>query len=216
MNKVLTPTNTSGLCNPCQIFKAHKLSITRVHSYSLHPFDSPYILTGAFFCKEWNIFSCLLMIAHNLCGFMFFIVRIMFPLFYYILNHLLKGNFKLRLKWFKVMVVLNLKKLKSYLFDNGILRRLSCPYTPSENGVIERHNKHVFEVGLAVIMRSSFPMTYWTMVSKLLCVWFIDFHLRLFEALVSLSYSLKQNQITLISRCLVAYHFLRQYNHNKL
>lgn len=34
-----------------------------------------------------------------------------------------------------------LKKMESHLLTNGIVRQLTFPYTPSQNGVIERCNR---------------------------------------------------------------------------
>lgn len=40
-------------------------------------------------------------------------------------------------------------KTMSKIFETlGILYRVSCPYTPQQNGRVERKNSHVVEIGL--------------------------------------------------------------------
>jgi hypothetical protein len=61
--------------------------------------------------------------------------------------------------------------IKSFQCDGGtkfkplmtqfpsITFRLSCPYTPEQNGLAERKHRHIVELGLA-----SIPMEYWDLV----------------------------------------------------
>lgn len=45
--------------------------------------------------------------------------------------------------------------------ENGTLHRLSCPYTPKQNGRVERKHRHVVETGLAMLFNGRVPPTYW-------------------------------------------------------
>ncbi|KAK1408669.1 hypothetical protein QVD17_40643 [Tagetes erecta] len=47
------------------------------------------------------------------------------------------------------------------LQDNGTFHRISCPYTPQQNGRVERKHRHVVETGLAMMFNSCVPSTYW-------------------------------------------------------
>jgi len=38
------------------------------------------------------------------------------------------------------------QELKQYLVDHGIAHQTTCPYTPQQNGVAERKNRHLLEV----------------------------------------------------------------------
>ncbi|GJT96875.1 retrovirus-related pol polyprotein from transposon RE1 [Tanacetum coccineum] len=45
--------------------------------------------------------------------------------------------------------------------DNGTLHRLSCPYTPQQNGRAERKHRHLVETGLAMLFHAHVPASYW-------------------------------------------------------
>ncbi|KAJ0580159.1 putative RNA-directed DNA polymerase [Helianthus annuus] len=48
------------------------------------------------------------------------------------------------------------------LFEqNGIMHRLSCPYTPQQNGRVERKHRHIVETGLAMLFHAQVPPKYW-------------------------------------------------------
>jgi len=55
--------------------------------------------------------------------------------------------------------------MKSELIDffkeRGIYSQHSCPYTPEENGVVERKNWHVLETTLALLDTSNVPKIFW-------------------------------------------------------
>lgn len=53
-------------------------------------------------------------------------------------------------------------KLQSYLAHNGIESQTSCPYTPEQNGVAERKNRHLLEVTQALLLEMNVPKTYWS------------------------------------------------------
>ncbi|KAG8489057.1 hypothetical protein CXB51_017047 [Gossypium anomalum] len=49
----------------------------------------------------------------------------------------------------------------SMLARQGILHRVSCPYTSEQNGVAERKHRHIVETGLALLAQANLPMQYW-------------------------------------------------------
>lgn len=51
--------------------------------------------------------------------------------------------------------------LKSFFNDNGIVHRISCPYTQEQNGVAERKHRHVVDMGLSLLHQASLPSQYW-------------------------------------------------------
>ncbi|KAF2324207.1 hypothetical protein GH714_010042 [Hevea brasiliensis] len=53
------------------------------------------------------------------------------------------------------------RSLATYLADNGISLRLSCPYTPQQNGCAERKHRHIVETGLAMLNFATLPLDYW-------------------------------------------------------
>jgi len=48
-----------------------------------------------------------------------------------------------------------------FLQNNGILHQSSCPYTPQQNGVAERKNRHLLDVTRTMMFHSHVPTQYW-------------------------------------------------------
>jgi GAG-pre-integrase domain len=40
--------------------------------------------------------------------------------------------------------------------------QISCPYTPQQNGLVERRHRHIVELGLATMFNANIPMQYWS------------------------------------------------------
>jgi hypothetical protein len=52
-------------------------------------------------------------------------------------------------------------KFSSHLHSCGIVLRLACPYTPSQNGVAERKHHHATETGLTLMFHAHVPVSLW-------------------------------------------------------
>jgi hypothetical protein len=52
-------------------------------------------------------------------------------------------------------------QFKQFLNSNGILHRISCAYTPQQNGLAERKHRHIVDTGLALLAQSHLPLSYW-------------------------------------------------------
>lgn len=52
-------------------------------------------------------------------------------------------------------------RFQSQLHSLGIHHQMSYPYTPSQNGCVERKHRHVTEMGLALLFHSRVPTYYW-------------------------------------------------------
>lgn len=52
-------------------------------------------------------------------------------------------------------------KFAELLSTNGIFHQVSCPYTPSQNGVAERKHRHIIETTVALFQTASMPTEYW-------------------------------------------------------
>ncbi|PKU70166.1 Retrovirus-related Pol polyprotein from transposon TNT 1-94 [Dendrobium catenatum] len=49
----------------------------------------------------------------------------------------------------------------SFLKHHGIIHQLSCPYTPEQNGVVERKHRHIIETTRTLLATASVPYKYW-------------------------------------------------------
>jgi len=52
-------------------------------------------------------------------------------------------------------------EFKKFLIDKGIVSQHSCPYTPQQNGVAERKNRHLLDVTRTLLIKSFVPAKYW-------------------------------------------------------
>ncbi|GJX90099.1 retrovirus-related pol polyprotein from transposon TNT 1-94 [Tanacetum coccineum] len=52
-------------------------------------------------------------------------------------------------------------RVRQLLLDNGTHHQMSCPYTPQQNGRVERKHRHLTETGLAMLFGANAPATFW-------------------------------------------------------
>ena len=52
------------------------------------------------------------------------------------------------------------KSFESFLTSNGINHQISCPYTPQQNGLVERKHRHVIETTITLLSQASLPSSY--------------------------------------------------------
>ena len=55
-------------------------------------------------------------------------------------------------------------EFNNFLKKHGIQRQFSCRYTPQQNGVAERKNKHIAEVARALMAEKNMPHCHWAKV----------------------------------------------------
>ncbi|KAG9453782.1 hypothetical protein H6P81_006686 [Aristolochia fimbriata] len=53
------------------------------------------------------------------------------------------------------------KKFQDLLSSSGIHHNVSCPYTPQQNGLVERKHRHIVEMGLTLLAPASMPKSHW-------------------------------------------------------
>uniref|UniRef100_M1ANG9 Integrase catalytic domain-containing protein n=1 Tax=Solanum tuberosum TaxID=4113 RepID=M1ANG9_SOLTU len=49
----------------------------------------------------------------------------------------------------------------AFLKNKGIIHEKTCPYTPQQNGVVERKHKYLLETARALLFQSKLPLKYW-------------------------------------------------------
>jgi hypothetical protein len=52
-------------------------------------------------------------------------------------------------------------EFQQYLKTHGIVHQTTCSYTPQQNGVAERKNRHLLEVVRASLIEAHMPLSYW-------------------------------------------------------
>lgn len=53
------------------------------------------------------------------------------------------------------------KSLEAFLFQGGYQRRISRPYTPQHNSIVERKNRHIVKFRLAMMLTEEVPLKFW-------------------------------------------------------
>ena len=53
----------------------------------------------------------------------------------------------------------------SFMSSHGILHQSSCVYTPQQNGVAERKNRHLVEIARSLFLHHKVPQRFWGMLS---------------------------------------------------
>lgn len=52
-------------------------------------------------------------------------------------------------------------QMDNFLSSIGCVHQSSCPYTPQQNGVVERKHRHLLDVARALMMRANLPKLFW-------------------------------------------------------
>ncbi|KAK1424394.1 hypothetical protein QVD17_19723 [Tagetes erecta] len=172
LNKMGCLNVTSVLPNPvvcpsCQLSKSRRLSFDLNPKRSLHPLDLIH-------CDLWGPSPVLT--AENYRYYVVFVddysrFSWFYPLksktdFYSVLPmfiQLVQTQFSRKIKVFQsdggTEFVNHI--VRKIFEDNGTFHRLSCPYTPQQNGRVERKHRHIVETGLAMLFNAHVPVSYW-------------------------------------------------------
>lgn len=55
----------------------------------------------------------------------------------------------------------NKNEFLEHLAKNGIVRHISCPGAPEQNGIAERKHRHIVETGLTMLFHAKLPLFLW-------------------------------------------------------
>ena len=50
---------------------------------------------------------------------------------------------------------------KAFLAAKGVEQMISCPYTPQQNGVVERKHRHIVETAITLLAQATLPLDFW-------------------------------------------------------
>ena len=157
--------NTDFICHSCSISKSHRIPYTNSTSQHNHPLELIH-------CDLWGPAP---IISRN--GFMYYVNFIdhssRFTWIYFLKT---KDELLPVFKHFKLLAENQLNtKIKSlqsdwggayrgltdFLHSEGIHHRISCPYTPQQNGLAERKHIHIVESGLTLLSQSGLSTCFW-------------------------------------------------------
>ena len=163
----INKNRTSSICEPCQMGKSSSLQFFNSESFVSGPLErvhcdlwgpSPVLSNQGFrfyaiFVDEYTRFSWLFPLKQKS---EFFAVFVAF-------QKLIENKLSVKIKQFQSdgggeFVNLQMKK---HLLECGIEHRISCPYTPQQNGLAERKHRHIIELSLSMMFQSHMPLQYW-------------------------------------------------------
>ena len=52
-------------------------------------------------------------------------------------------------------------KFKNFCDEKGIVRQLTIPYTPQQNGVVERRNRTLLDMVRSMMAQANLPISFW-------------------------------------------------------
>ncbi|KAJ9552510.1 hypothetical protein OSB04_016555 [Centaurea solstitialis] len=165
------PMSTNKLlpiCNACQLGKSHRLHLPPCHVTSKWPFDLIYSdVWGPAPISSLNGNNYFLLFIDDCTKFIwvYFLrsksqVLSAFTLF----KTMVETQFSTKIKAFQSDWGGGggeYRNVSSFLQSHGIVHRVSCPYTPEQNGASERRNRVIVEKGLALLAHSKLPVKFW-------------------------------------------------------
>ncbi|KAJ9557137.1 hypothetical protein OSB04_011751 [Centaurea solstitialis] len=155
------------LCEPCQLSKSHRLPFQDNTKRSSDPSDLVH-------CDLWGPSPVI-----SVDGYSYYVAFVddysrftwLYPLktksgFYSVLTAFIKfveTQFSQKIKVFQsdggTEFVNN--HVRKIFEENGTLHRISCPYTPQQNGRVKRKHRHLVETRLDMLFHAHIPTGYW-------------------------------------------------------
>uniref|UniRef100_A0A251TUQ9 Putative zinc finger, CCHC-type n=1 Tax=Helianthus annuus TaxID=4232 RepID=A0A251TUQ9_HELAN len=154
-------------CRPCQLAKSQRLPFELNNKRALHPLDLIH-------CDLWGPSPVV-----SVDNYRYYVAFVddhsrfcwIYPLrlkseFYKVLTIFMKfvqTQFSRKIKVFQSdggTEFVN-HNVRSLFEENGTFHRLSCPYTPQQNGRVERKHRHIVETGLAMMFNAKLPSKFW-------------------------------------------------------
>ena len=100
----------------------------------------------------------------------------------------------------------------------GILQETSCPYTPQQNGLVERKHAHIVETTITLLQQSQIPIKFWleTMNTSMFLINILPNSSLKFDTPYERLHKHQVDYLQLRTFGCSCFPYLRQYNDNKL
>ena len=112
-----------------------------------------------------------------------------------------------------------LNRLMNTMFQEfGIVQQTTCPYTPQQNGVVERKHAHIIETIITLLQQSLIPVKFWleAMNTSMFLINRLPHSSINFDTLYEKLYKYRFNYNQLKVFGCSCFPYIRQYNDNKL
>ncbi|CAL9022249.1 unnamed protein product [Prunus brigantina] len=160
-------SNSNPLCSACLQGKMHRLPFPVRHSRSEIPFHTVHSdVWGPSHYKSVEGYRYFVSFLDECTGYLW-----VYPLFnksevfskFLQFHALIQNQFSAAIKCFQSDGGGEfLSKVFTYfLASKGIVHRLSCPYTPQQNGLAERKNRHIIETTITLLTAAALPGQFW-------------------------------------------------------
>ena len=159
-------------CTHCLFGKMHNLSFQNSQFTTSSPFElvhsdlwgpAPVAFVNRFryyilFVDHYSRFSWLYLLKSKSNAFIKFVH----------FNAMIENQFSSKIKTFRSDGggEFTSSDFKSYLSQHGITHHLFYPYTPQQNGVVERKHRHIIETTVTLLSQASMPYSYWTFATQ--------------------------------------------------
>ncbi|KAI5312002.1 hypothetical protein L3X38_041175 [Prunus dulcis] len=160
-------SNLNPLCSACLQGKMHRLPFPVRHNRSEIPFHTVHSdVWGPSHYKSVEGYRYFVSFLDECTGYLW-----VYPLFnksevfskFLQFHALIQNQFSAAIKCFQSDgggEFLS-KAFTEFLASKGIVRRLSCPYTPQQNGLAERKNRHIVETAITLLTTAALPGQFW-------------------------------------------------------
>ena len=100
----------------------------------------------------------------------------------------------------------------------GILQKTSCPYTPQQNGLVERKHAHIVETTITLLQQSEMPIKFWleAMNNSIFLINSLPHSSLKFDTPYERLYNHSFDYVQLRAFGCYCFPYLRHYNDNKL
>ncbi|KAL3634075.1 hypothetical protein CASFOL_021129 [Castilleja foliolosa] len=155
----------SNVCAPCILAKSHKLPFNASTSQSLSAFDLVHTdLWGPAPLDSVNGYKYYVTYVDDHSKFTWIYLlkqkSEVSSTFRHLYNQV-ETQFHMKIKGVQSDGGTEYKPLTEFFKDKGIIHKISCPYTPQQNGCAERKHRHVVEMGLSLLAQSNMPLKFW-------------------------------------------------------